>query len=49
MLADERFTAAAEEAAEDECDDDDVVALSADGDEVGDEVQGEREVPGERD
>jgi hypothetical protein len=44
VFADEGFLAAPEEAAEDERDDDDVVELAGDGDEIGDEVEGEREV-----
>jgi hypothetical protein len=46
VFADECFAAAAEEAAEDECDDDDVVELAHDWDEIGDEVEWEREVAG---
>jgi hypothetical protein len=46
VFADECLAAAAEEAAEDECDDDDVVELAHDWDEIGDEVEGEREAAG---
>ncbi len=49
VLADDCFPAAAQQAAEDERDDDDVVELTGDGDEVGDEVEGQRQVSGQRD
>jgi hypothetical protein len=48
VLADERFAAAAEEAVEDECDDDDIVELAGNEDEVRYEVEGERQVAGQR-
>jgi hypothetical protein len=44
VLADKRLTTAAEEAAEDERDDHDVVELTGDRDEVRHEIEGEREV-----
>ena len=49
MLTDERLATSAQEAAEDERDDHDVVELTGDRDEVGHEIEGEREVAGERD
>ena len=49
MPADERLPAAAEEAAEDERDDHDVVELTGDRDEVRHEIEREREIAGERD
>ena len=48
MLADEWLPAPADEAAEDERDDHDVVELAGDRDEVRDEVEGKREVTRER-
>ena len=49
MFADERFAAAAEQAAKNERDRDGVVKLAGDGDEVGYEVEGKCEVAGKRD
>jgi hypothetical protein len=49
VFADQWFAAAPEEAAQDECDDDDIVELARDRDEIGDEVEGEREIAGEPD
>jgi hypothetical protein len=49
MLADERFAAAAKEAAQNEGNDDDVVELPRDGNEIGHEVERQREVTRERD
>src|SRR5918994_1929088 len=49
MLADDGLAAAAEQAAQDECDDDDIVDLAGDGDEVGYEVEGEGEIAGQHD
>jgi hypothetical protein len=46
-LADQVRAAGPDKAAEDEREDDRVVELSGDGDEVGDEVEREREVAGE--
>jgi hypothetical protein len=48
VLADKWLTSAAEEAAEDERDDHDVVELTGDRDEVRHEIKGEREVARER-
>src|SRR5262249_24579514 len=45
----ERLAPTAQQAAENEGDDDDVVQLAGDGNEVRNEVEGEREVAGERD
>jgi hypothetical protein len=42
VLADERLPAAAQKAPQDEGDDHDVVEMAGDGNEVGDEVEGER-------
>jgi iron complex transport system substrate-binding protein len=49
VLADERLASPAQEAAEDERDDQDIVELAGDRDEVRDEVERQREVAGERD
>jgi hypothetical protein len=48
-LPDEWLPAATKEAAQNDGDDNDVVELPRDGDEVGYEVKGKREVAGERD
>ena len=48
MLADERLAAAAKEGAQNEGNDDDVVELPRDGNEIGHEVERQREVTRER-
>jgi hypothetical protein len=48
VLANEWLPTSAEEAAENECDDHDIVELTGDRDEVRHEIEGEREVAGER-
>jgi hypothetical protein len=49
VLADEWLASATEEAPQDERDDHDIIELAGDGDEVRHDVEGEREVAGERD